>query len=99
MNFHDLLDGAEILSQQGNPSVTGIDYDSRRVQPGFVFVAMEGESTDGNRYIDQAIAKGAVAVVSDSAAEQARDRSRVGAGSAWTASAGTAERELLRASC
>ena len=72
MTFHDLLDGAEILSQEGNPSVTGIDYDSRRLQPGFVFVAMKGESTDGNRYIDQAIAKGAVAVVSDSAKEQAR---------------------------
>jgi UDP-N-acetylmuramoyl-L-alanyl-D-glutamate--2,6-diaminopimelate ligase len=72
MTFHDLLDGAEILSQEGNPSVAGIDYDSRRVKPGFVFVAMKGESTDGNRYIDQAIAKGAVAVVSDSAAEQPR---------------------------
>src|SRR3954453_17791163 len=77
MTFPDLLDGAEILSREGNPSVTGIDYDSRRVQPGFVFVAMKGESTDGNRYIDQAIAKGAVAVVSDSAAEQPR------AGVAW----------------
>ena len=33
---------------------------------GFAFVAMRGEKTDGNRYIDQAIANGAVAIVSDS---------------------------------
>lgn len=72
MTFQDLLDGAEILSQQGNPSVTGLDYDSRRVRPGLVFIAMKGESTDGNRYIDQAIAAGAVAVVSDSAEQAPR---------------------------
>ncbi|HWR37258.1 MAG TPA: UDP-N-acetylmuramoyl-L-alanyl-D-glutamate--2,6-diaminopimelate ligase [Clostridia bacterium] len=72
MNFLETLDGAEVLSQSGNPLVTGIDYDSRRVQPGFVFVAMKGEATDGNRYIDQAIAGGAVAVVSDSASEKSR---------------------------
>src|SRR5271165_1211819 len=72
MTFQQLLDGAEILSQSGNPPVTGVDYDSRRVRPGNVFVAMKGESSDGNRFIDQAIAAGAVAVVSDSAAETPR---------------------------
>ena len=64
MNFHLLIDGAEFLSRTGaDPVVTGVDYDSRRVQPGYAFVAMKGESTDGNRYIDQAIARGAVVVV------------------------------------
>lgn len=72
MNFLQMLDGAEILSQQGNPAVSGLDYDSRRVQPGYVFVAMKGESTDGNRFIDKAIAAGAVAVVSDSVTETPR---------------------------
>ena len=48
--------------------VTGVEYDSRRVQPGSLFVAMLGEITDGNRYIEQAVARGAVAVVTDSAA-------------------------------
>ena len=43
-----------------------MEYDSRRVQPGYVFVAMKGETTDGNRYIDAAVEKGAVAIVSDS---------------------------------
>ncbi len=72
MTFQQILQGAEILSQSGNPPVTGVDYDSRRVRPGVVFVAMKGESSDGNRFIDQAIAAGAVAVVTDSAAESPR---------------------------
>ena len=72
MNFLDLLYGAEILAQNGNPNVSGVEYDSRRVKPGCVFVAMRGESSDGNKFIDKAIAAGAVAVVSDSASEKPR---------------------------
>src|ERR1017187_8255624 len=66
MNFLDLLDGAEYLVQQGNPQIEGLDYDSRRVRPGWCFVAMRGETSDGNGYIDAALSAGAVAVVSDS---------------------------------
>ena len=65
MNFVELLDGAEYVAQQGNPEIAGIDYDSRRVKPGWCFVAMHGGSTDGNQYIDVALQAGAVAVVSD----------------------------------
>ena len=72
MTFQQLLDGAEILSQSGNSPVSGIEYDSRRVKPGDVFIAMKGESSDGNRFIDKAIAAGAVAIVSDSATESPR---------------------------
>lgn len=72
MNFQQLLDGAEILSQSGNAAIAGVEYDSRRVRPGTAFVAMKGETSDGNRFIDQAIAAGAVAVVTDSAAETPR---------------------------
>jgi UDP-N-acetylmuramoyl-L-alanyl-D-glutamate--2,6-diaminopimelate ligase len=38
--------------------VTGVEYDSRRVTAGSVFVAMRGGMTDGNRFIDAAIAQG-----------------------------------------
>jgi UDP-N-acetylmuramoyl-L-alanyl-D-glutamate--2,6-diaminopimelate ligase len=76
MTFQQLLDGAEILAQSGssagNPRVTGLDYDSRRIQPGSVFIAMKGETSDGNRFIGQAIAAGAVAIVTDSATETPR---------------------------
>src|ERR1700729_4349865 len=73
MTFQQLLDGAEVLSQSGNPDVTSVEYDSRRVKPGCAFVAMRGESSDGNRFIDTAIQAGAVAIVTDSAAEKSRD--------------------------
>src|ERR1700733_1470636 len=72
MTFQHLLDGAEVLAQSGNPGVSSVEYDSRRVKPGCLFVAMRGESSDGNKFIDQAIAAGAVAVVTDSAAEKPR---------------------------
>jgi len=77
MTFEQLLQGAEVLFQSGDPSVTGVEYDSRRVQSGFAFVAMQGETSDGNKFIDKAIGAGAVAVVTDSAAEKPR------AGVAW----------------
>jgi UDP-N-acetylmuramoyl-L-alanyl-D-glutamate--2,6-diaminopimelate ligase len=73
MNFLEILDGAEVLLQSGDCAVKGLDYDSRRVQPAWLFVAMKGESTDGNRYIDTAITAGAVAVVTDSAEAVPRD--------------------------
>jgi UDP-N-acetylmuramoyl-L-alanyl-D-glutamate--2,6-diaminopimelate ligase len=66
MTLLELLNGGEILAHSGDPQVTGVEYDSRRVKPGDVFVAMRGESSDGNRFIDQAVDAGAVAVVTDS---------------------------------
>jgi UDP-N-acetylmuramoyl-L-alanyl-D-glutamate--2,6-diaminopimelate ligase len=65
----DALRDIDVLRRIGDDrAVTGVEYDSRRVQPGSLFVAMQGETTDGNRYIEQAVARGAVAVVTDSAA-------------------------------
>ena len=73
MTFRELLDGAEILAQSGNPAISGMEYDSRRVAPGDVFVAMQGDSSDGNKFIDKAMAAGAVAIVSDSSSEKPRE--------------------------
>jgi UDP-N-acetylmuramoyl-L-alanyl-D-glutamate--2,6-diaminopimelate ligase len=72
MTFRDLLDGVETLSQRGDSAISGLQYDSRRVQPGDLFVAMRGESVDGNRFLDAAIAQGAAAVATDSAQEPPR---------------------------
>jgi UDP-N-acetylmuramoyl-L-alanyl-D-glutamate--2,6-diaminopimelate ligase len=73
MNFSQLLWGIGGSSHSGgDPEVSGLDYNSRRVQPGWVFVAMRGESSDGNRYIDVALKHGAVAVVTDSRSERRR---------------------------
>jgi UDP-N-acetylmuramoyl-L-alanyl-D-glutamate--2,6-diaminopimelate ligase len=73
MIFQDLLQGAEILAQSGDPTVRGLECDSRQVKPGDAFIAMKGESSDGNQFIDKAIAAGAVAVVTDSASEKPRE--------------------------
>jgi len=77
MKFLELLEGLELVASSvraeddANPEVTGLEYDSRHVKPGTLFLAMRGETSDGNRYIDQAIAAGAVAVVTDSEREPA----------------------------
>lgn len=47
-------------------AVTGVAYDSRRVEPGFVFVAVTGFVHDGLDFVPEAVARGAVAVVSES---------------------------------
>jgi len=44
-------------------SVTGLTADSRVVEPGFIFFALAGVKTDGARFVEQAVAKGAVAIV------------------------------------
>src|SRR2546427_11067112 len=72
MTFLELLHGAEVLSQSGNPGISGLDYDSRRVKPGYLFAAMRGESSDGNQFIDKAVAAGAVAIVTDSGTQKPR---------------------------
>src|SRR5829696_808914 len=43
--------------------ITSIAYDSRTVQPGGLFIAINGFHTDGRAFIPQALARGAVAVV------------------------------------
>ena len=45
--------------------VQGIAYDSRQVRPGYLFVALKGTRHDGAEFVDEAIRRGAVAVVSE----------------------------------
>lgn len=51
-----------VFSSRANPHVTGISYDSRTVEPGFLFFAIPGVHTDGHRFIPQAINAGAAAI-------------------------------------
>ena len=69
MNWNDLTTEitAEGATGGSDALIAGIEYDSRRVRPGSVFVAMKGGSTDGNKYIDKAIAAGALGIITDSA--------------------------------
>ena len=69
MNWQELTSEitAEGATGSSDAPITGIEYDSRRVRPGAVFVAMKGGSTDGNKYIDKTIAAGALGIITDSA--------------------------------
>ncbi|HTH54306.1 MAG TPA: UDP-N-acetylmuramoyl-L-alanyl-D-glutamate--2,6-diaminopimelate ligase [Edaphobacter sp.] len=67
MNWNEILREIETLdSDAANAVVRGVQYDSRRVRPGDLFVAMRGGTADGNRFIDAAVGQGAVAVLTDS---------------------------------
>lgn len=44
-------------------NVSGVAQDNRRIKPGFVFVARQGDKVDGHRFVPAAIAAGAIAVV------------------------------------
>lgn len=68
MNWIDLIAEVSAVGSTGssNAPISGVEYDSRRVRPGSVFVAMKGGSTDGNRFVDKAIAAGALGIITDS---------------------------------
>lgn len=55
----------KVLAPAGIPTVTitGISLDSRTLQPGNLFVALAGGTSDGHRYIPAAIEQGAAAVI------------------------------------
>ena len=50
-----------------------VSTDTRKLEPGAIFFALRGANFDGNRFIPDALAKGAVAAVSDDAAIAASD--------------------------
>ena len=66
MKVKELLHGWEILSAADGvleTDVSGVCWDSREVRPGDLFVAMTGFAADGHRFIPQAMAAGAAAVL------------------------------------
>ena len=65
MKLKALLNGLDVLCVNADPELEIVDivYDSRKVKPGSLFVAVTGFVTDGNKYIPMALEKGAVAVV------------------------------------
>jgi UDP-N-acetylmuramoyl-L-alanyl-D-glutamate--2,6-diaminopimelate ligase len=67
MNLETLLQAIETMSINGAVDVVieSLAYDSRRVAPGGLFVAIRGHKADGAQYVTEALANGAVAVVSE----------------------------------
>jgi UDP-N-acetylmuramoyl-L-alanyl-D-glutamate--2,6-diaminopimelate ligase len=68
MRLRDLFSDDALIDPQAEAAVvTGLAVDSRAVKPGDLFFALAGSKSDGARFIDAAIASGAVAVVGDRA--------------------------------
>ena len=69
MRWNDLLALVSLSAAggEGNPEIVDVACDSRRVVPGSLYVSIPGLKQNGDAFIDDAIAGGAVAVVSESA--------------------------------
>ena len=67
MKLKHLLEGTQIQLSPGlsDLEINGIAYDSRKVMPGFVFVAITGFSSDGHDYLERALAAGASVVITE----------------------------------
>src|SRR5262245_40444746 len=65
MQLKELVTQMKVVGTEGplDLEVTGLTYDSRRVVPGMVFVAVPGRNTDGHEHINGAIERGAAAVI------------------------------------
>ncbi len=72
MKLKQLLSGIPVLKAAADldMQISSVVYDSRKVTPGSLFVAVTGFATDGNKYIPMALQKGAVAVVTAKEPEQ-----------------------------
>ena len=67
MRLEKLLEAAHISYQKGEyPEIRKITIDSRKVEPGDLFVCIRGRKEDGHQYIPEALQRGAVAVILDS---------------------------------
>ena len=66
-NVKELIQGNEVLEFNGDGSkvVISLITDSRRVVPGALFFAIEGLRSNGNHYIEEAVDRGAVAIISE----------------------------------
>ena len=65
MKLKEILKHIPVLQMSADPEteITGVSYDSRRTQPGDLFVAVRGFEADGHRFIPKAVERGAAAVL------------------------------------
>lgn len=67
MTIKELIVDIRVREIRGavDQEVVAIHFDSRRVEPGSVFVAVKGRATDGHKFIDMAVDRGAVCVIAE----------------------------------
>ncbi|HZV71039.1 MAG TPA: UDP-N-acetylmuramoyl-L-alanyl-D-glutamate--2,6-diaminopimelate ligase [Saprospiraceae bacterium] len=74
MTIKELIVNIRVKEIRGdeNRVVESIHSDSRRVEPGSVFIAVKGRTTDGHKFIDNAVDRGAICVIAEEAEEKER---------------------------
>ncbi|HHU82775.1 MAG TPA: UDP-N-acetylmuramoyl-L-alanyl-D-glutamate--2,6-diaminopimelate ligase [Firmicutes bacterium] len=67
MKLKVLLEQLPVVEFRGDAEVeiTSVEYDSRQVSPGALFIALRGSRADGHDYLREAVARGAVAVLAE----------------------------------
>jgi UDP-N-acetylmuramoyl-L-alanyl-D-glutamate--2,6-diaminopimelate ligase len=75
MKIDEILKGIDIVSVTGerNNVVSAIEFDSRNVTPGSLFIAVKGYKTDGHDYINAAIEAGASSIICEKFPENFSD--------------------------
>jgi UDP-N-acetylmuramoyl-L-alanyl-D-glutamate--2,6-diaminopimelate ligase len=80
LKLTELISGVPAPTGLNDPEIVDLTADSRQVQPGFLFAALPGTRQDGRRFAADAIARGAVAILTDEPAALAlppEERDRV----------------------
>lgn len=74
--LRDILYKVKIIATSGdmNSEVAGVAFDSRKVLPGFLFVAIKGRQSDGHQFIEKAIELGATVIVCEKLPEAVSDK-------------------------
>ncbi|MGD9873395.1 MAG: UDP-N-acetylmuramoyl-L-alanyl-D-glutamate--2,6-diaminopimelate ligase [Kiritimatiellia bacterium] len=92
MPLRDALEKVKVLGRSGpdNPDILGITCDSRLVRPGWLYVAIRGHSQDGVRFADDAVRRGAAALMAEERLNLAPPVAMVHVADARAALAGTA---------
>ena len=75
MKLEGLLKNIKPTAVEGsmNVEITGVNIDSRKIQPGHLFVAMKGTQTDGHAFIPKALELGAVAVLCEDMPQERKE--------------------------
>ncbi len=69
MKLREILQDLQVLNMTADPEteIRGISYDSRKTEPGDLFVAIKGFEADGHRFIPKALEKGAAVILCEDA--------------------------------
>ena len=72
MKLKELTGRLAVIHSAADPDteITGVSYDSRKTEPGDLFVAVRGFETDGHRYIPKALEHGAAAVLCETVTDE-----------------------------